>query len=260
VVWSLRRRAGAVLGSALLVLPLLPALYVPLLGDNAGAERYAYLPSAGAALVLASAIEAWRARGPGRALRVAGAGAAAAVLLAATSATLAHNAVWRDDVTLWTDAVAKAPSSASAHESLGTALIVAGRPGLAVAALERAIALAPERAEPRLNLASALVSAGRPDEALAAAEGGVRALPSVAEAHGILGLALAAKGRHAEAVAAYERALSLNPSLPDVHDALGVAWEGLGRRDLAVQHVREALRLQPENPRYQRNLALLLAR
>lgn len=262
VVWSLRRRAGAVLGSALLVLPLLPALYVPLLGDNAGAERYAYLPSAGAALVLASALEAWRARAwaRGLAVRLAAAGAAAAVLLAATSATLAHNAVWRDDVTLWTDAVAKAPSSASAHEALGTALIVAGRPGPAVAALERAVALAPERAEPRLNLASALVSAGRADEALAAAEAGVRALPSVAEAHGILGLALAANGRHAEAVAAYERALSLNPALPDVHDALGAAWEGLGRRDLAVQHVREALRLQPENPRYQRNLALLLAR
>ncbi len=258
--WALRRRPAAALGTALLVLPLLPALYVPVLRDHLGAERYAYLPSAGAALLLASAVDAWRARAVRRAaaVRLAIACAAGIVLLAATGATVAQNAVWRDELALWTDAVAKAPSSASAQESLGNALIVAGRPDDGIPALERAIALAPERAEPRMNLASALVAVGRVDEGLAAAEVGVRALPSVAEAHGILGLALAANGRPAEAVAAYQRALALNPSLPDVHIGLAAALDGLGRRDLAVEHVREAIRLQPENPRYRQDLALLL--
>jgi Flp pilus assembly protein TadD len=258
LVWALRRHASALLGAALLVLPLLPALYVPVLGDSAGAERYAYLPSAGAALLLAAALDVARERG--RAARLAIAAAAAAALVAATSATLAHNAVWRDDVTLWSDTVAKAPSSAAAHESLGVALLSSRRAAPAVAAFERAVALDPMSREARVNLASALLTVGRTDEALAAAQDGVRALPNVAEAHAILGSVLTAKGRFAEAVAALERAIALNPSHAPVRNAAAIAYSRLGRSDQAVAHLREAIRLQPENAVYAQNLALLLRR
>jgi Flp pilus assembly protein TadD len=253
--WSLRRHPATPIGAALFLLPLLPALYVPVLGENAGAERYAYLPSAGAALVLSAAIDALRARG--RRFSAAVAVAAPVVLLWATAATLAQNAVWRDDVTLWSDTVVKVPSSAMAHQALGGALLGAGRIPEAVGALARAVELAPGSAESRVNLASALVAAGRVDEGLAAAEDGVRVLPSVAEAHAILGSALAAKGRFAEAVGAYEHALSLNPSLAAVHNGAAIALVELGRKDRALLHMREAVRLQPENPSFAENLAWL---
>jgi Flp pilus assembly protein TadD len=256
IAWSLRRRAGAMLGTAILVLPLLPALYVPVLGDSAGAERYAYLPSVGAALLLSCAIEAWRGE-RASAVRLAIAGTAAAALVAATAATLAQNAVWRDEVTLWSDTIEKVPSSWKAHDSLGGALLGLGRLGPAIAALERAVELEPTDAAVRVNLASALVSAGRVDEGLAAAEHGARSLPSVAEAQAILGSALDAKGRLVEAVVAYERALSLNPSLPSVHNHAAIAYARLGRKDRAVVHLREAIRLQPESPVYVENLRRL---
>jgi protein O-mannosyl-transferase len=255
LVLALRRRPSALLGAALFLFPLLPALYVPVLGDNAGAERYAYLPSAGAALLLSAGVDSLRGRG---ALARAGIAVAAAVaLLWATAATLAQNAVWRDDVTLWADTAGKVPSSGRAHEALGGSLLGVGRTPEAIAALWRAVDLLPAEAAPRVNLASALIAAGRVDEGLAAAEAGARALPAVAEAQAILGSALAAKGRFAEAVGAYDRALSLNPSLAAIHNGAAIAWVELGRRDRALVHLREAVRLEPENRQFAENLALL---
>ncbi|HET8542579.1 MAG TPA: tetratricopeptide repeat protein [Anaeromyxobacter sp.] len=259
LVWALRRRPSAPLGAAILVLPLLPALYVPVLGPNAGAERYAYLPSAGAALILAAALEALRDRLRLRApaARAALAGAAALAIVAGAAATLRQNAVWRDDLTLWTDAVAKVPASPDANQALGIALLAAGRAPEAIAALERAVALDPALPQARVNLASSLLAQGRADEALAVATDGARLLPRVAEAHGVLGAALAAKGRWADAAEAYERALALNPRVAAIHNGAAAAYLELGRSDLALAHLREAVRLEPENPLWARNLAWL---
>jgi tetratricopeptide (TPR) repeat protein len=254
VAWRARRNAVVLVGLTLLIVPILPALYLPALGEGLFADRYLYLPSAGAALLAGYAWDRWaeveRARAPARAL-------AAAVLLVFAAATIQRNAVWHDHLSLWTDTVAKTPTSAAAHEYLGFALLSVGRLPEAASELERVVYLAPERVDAQVNLASTLTALGRSAEALPRAMRAVQQRPQHAEAHAVLAQALVASGRLEEAVPEYRAALRLNPALAIVHDALGRTYARLGARLAAVAEFREAVRLEPSNPTYARDLEIV---
>ncbi len=255
LAWQLRGNPGAVLGIALLALPLLPALYVPVLGDGLVAERYLYLPSAGLALLTALAWNAWVRRRP--AWFRARAAVAAVLVIVGGVATFSRNRVWHDELALWTDAARKSPRSAAVHGYLGFALYTAGQPDAAVASLSRAIELDPDKLDAHVNLAAALLTSGRVDEALIDLDRILSAHPGIAEANGLLGYALTAKGRLPEAVVAFRRALELDPRLAASHNGLGIVLAQLGDIVSAAAEFKEAIRLDPGNPSYSKNLGSL---
>src|SRR6185369_14772203 len=90
---------------------------------------------------------------------------AAVLVLGGSAAVLARTPVWKDSLTLWTDAVSKSPDSAAAHENLCYALYTAGRFEEALASCARALALDPGRRDARINHATALLALGRAAEA-----------------------------------------------------------------------------------------------
>ncbi|MBM4394815.1 MAG: tetratricopeptide repeat protein [Deltaproteobacteria bacterium] len=160
------RAAGAGLGLAWLAVFMLPAsnvvpLTVPM------AERLVYVGSAGACIAAGAALDATidRLRLPGLVLA-----ATWIVVLAALAAD--RDRAWRDDATLWTDAVAVHPRSALGWANLGQALAAEGRAPAAVAALHRALEVAPGKWEFRVALADILHQSGlHRDEADALREG-----------------------------------------------------------------------------------------
>jgi protein O-mannosyl-transferase len=257
LVWMLRKRPGALVGAALLVFPLLPATYVPALGEGLFAERYLYLPLAGALLLAVVAVEElsrWKKQ-PSRPIALGARAAIAAVLVACTAATYTRNAVWRNALTLWSDAVEKTPSSAAAHELLGFAQLTSGEPANAVETLSRVLALDPERVDARLNLGSALAAVGRLDEAGIEIERALPFRPTTAEAYGVLGYIRASQNRLDDAAWAYGRALQLNPMLADVHHGLAIVAANRGDLAVALVHFQEAVRLDPGNAMYHANLS-----
>ena len=255
LAWGVRRIPGAVLGVALVVLPILPALYVPVLGEGLIGERYLYLPSVGLALLVAQAWNAWAGVTPSRRWTAA----TLLVVLVATgaAATLSRNRVWHDELSLWSDAAEKAPHSAAAHEYLGFALLTAGRPAEAVSSLSRAVELDPKRRDARINMASALAALGRSDEAVAQAESVLSEHPRNPEAHAILAYALAARGDLPRAVMEYRRSVELDPRNASVHNGLAIGLARLGDVVSAAAHFQEAVRLDPQNTDYKKNLMVL---
>jgi Flp pilus assembly protein TadD len=89
-----------------------------------------------------------------------------AVLLLATL-TLMRNEVWRTHVSLWSDAVAKAPHKARVYVNLGQALSLDGHPEEAISLYCRALALDPGNAQAQNNLYATL-----DEQTKAALEGG----------------------------------------------------------------------------------------
>lgn len=256
LAWRVRRNPAAVLGVALVVLPLLPALYVPVLGEGLVGERYLYLPSVGLALLVAQAWTAWIS--PHAARERVAVVAAGLVAAAGAAVTVSRNRVWHDELSLWADAAGKADRSAAAHEHLGFALLTAGRPAEAVPSLLRSLQLDPGRRDARTNLAAALAALGRNDEAVLQAESVLAENPRNPEAHAILAHALAARGELPRAVLEYRRSVELDPRNAAVHNGLAAALAGLGDTAAAVAHLREAVRLDPRNPLWARNLGILL--
>jgi len=141
-VWTVRRSRGALLGAALFLLPLLPAMNVnAFIPEHLVHDRYLYLPLLGVWIVVFLAGRAalvgtrWIDRGV----------VLAALMLCPALAwqTVRYNSAWRSDVALWECGIRSDPTSAFNLAQYGNALLHAGRTAEARTALEQALALQP---------------------------------------------------------------------------------------------------------------------
>jgi tetratricopeptide (TPR) repeat protein len=197
-------------------------------------EHRAYLPGVGAALALATGlllgVERLRLRGD-PALHAALALALVAAPLGA--ATWRRNLVWQDDLTLWSDVVAKSPGKARPHQLLGEAHAQRGELDAAVRQYLEALRLQPRYLEAAYNLGNAYYAQRRLPQALAAFTLAVQADPGHAMAHNNRGAVLQVLGDLAGAAAAYQEALRLDPGLALARGNLArlrAAGEGAGAR------------------------------
>lgn len=144
-VWSLRRDRRLALALGWFVMSTAPIAAAPFM-LNPIADRFLYLPAIGVAIgAVAFATERASAR------RALAALAVVAGLYAAQAA--ARIPLWRDDVRLFGDAVAHAPTAARAWHDLGAAHLDRGELDEAERALARAAALEPGRAATHFDLA-----------------------------------------------------------------------------------------------------------
>ena len=149
---------------------------------------------------------------------------ATAVLLILGALTWGHAHHYKDEATLWRDAIDKNPDAWMPHFNLGDRLRVEG------------------------NL----------DEAMVHYLETIRINPDYAEAYNNVANALASRGRFDEAIVHYRRVLQVNPHDPDVHNNLGVIYLNKGRLDQATHHFRQALHINPDLTSARANLNMLL--
>jgi len=144
-LFSLRRRPAPAFAVAWFLLWLAPqGWWLP--RAELASERQLYVALLGPAWLAGLALA--HLRGP----RWARAALAGTLLAALGLSTAARSRVYRDEVTFWSDAAAKAPHNARAHGNLGYALALACRADQAAAAFRRAAALDPADPQPRVNL------------------------------------------------------------------------------------------------------------
>ncbi|MCU0230670.1 MAG: tetratricopeptide repeat protein [Acidobacteria bacterium] len=246
--WLLRRRPIVPVASTWIVAPLLPALYVPALGESVLAERYLYLPVLGLGLLAGWVIASIPGTLPRRAV-------IAAIALALVAGSLVRQAVWRTNLTLWTEAARRAPSSAASHEGLCFARIEARQFEAALVSCQRALALDPARDDARINSGTALLELGRFDEALAAFDRALARRPNSPQALTGRGYALGATGRPDLAVASFRAALAADPHHAEAFNGLGVTYARSGHMDEAVENLRLAVAAAPGRSDYAANLA-----
>ena len=110
------------------------------------------------------------------------------------------------------------------------------------------------------SLGTALDSKGRNEEAATHYREALRLRPSYAEAHYNLGNELARQGKVDEAIGHFGEALRLAPGYAEAHYNLGLALAGKGQVDDAISHFQAAVSLKPEYADAHFNLGLLFAR
>jgi protein O-mannosyl-transferase len=241
---------------AVFFFPLVPALSAPALLpglDNPWAERYVYCPSAGLAILVAIAVAAiLRSESRWRAVCVAG-GAVPLVVLSAWAA-IDRNRVWHDDMSLWTDTVAKSPGAGAAHASLGYALFVRGDVDGAIREYNISISRKPDYADAHLNLGVALAMKGLHEAAVPSYREALRLQPWNAVAHADLAISLSTIGLQEPAFAEARRAIELDQRLPRGFHALGMALGNAGNVGGAATAFRRAVELDPTDMVSQANL------
>ncbi len=269
----------------LIVVPLLPAFYIRGIGGKPFAERYLYLPFFGFAILLALFFS-WARSKTTKATPVL-IMAFIALISVYSIGTVLRNAVWKDNYTLFADAVRKSPDAleprnelgnalvdkgrfdeaitqfeaalklkpdADAHNNLGNVYVMKGDTARAIEHFQAALKLKPDFKEARGNLAVAEGSKGLTDEAISNFRVALKQEPSNAEARYNMAVVYLKKGMVDEAIGHLQAALQLNPDLAEAHDTLGFAYYKQGRLNEAIQEYATYLRLGRDNPVTHKNL------
>ena len=292
--WAWRRRPVLSFLGLWVFVTLAPTSSLIPIRDPA-VEHRMYLPLAG--IVILAVIGGWellrRIPMPAAARRPMTIGLVVVVVGMLGTLTFRRNEVYRSELSIWSDVVAKRPDNPRARSNLAVILMRLGRLDEAAAHCAEALRIQPDYAaavnnmgtilaqqgkrrealgyyakaleleagfaEPYNNIGLEIFKEGRLDEAIARFTAALQLQPDYAEAHQNLGLALASQGKLDQAIAQYTEALRLQPDFAEAHNNLGLALASQGHLDDAVSQYREALRLQPDFAEAHNNLGLALA-
>jgi len=250
VIAARRRRLAGFAGIAFFMILAPSSSVIPVLTEVL-AEHRMYLPLACVLAVLVGGAVALARRWQGRWRLPARRGFAAigwvVLLLAAALAgllTWQRNAVYRSELSLWQDTVAKVPGNARAQNNLGMAWLGTGRVGDALACFGEAVSLNPGYFEANANLALALERSGRGAEAVPTMRRAIALKPGSAPARDQLVRLLAELGRWDEALAAAQEGVRAFPERAASSSLLASVLMRMGRTDEAREVLRRAKELQ----------------
>ncbi|HBL17230.1 MAG: hypothetical protein A2X36_06905 [Elusimicrobia bacterium GWA2_69_24] len=211
--WTLRRRSPLIaFGAAWMAVSLVPVSGAFTL-LNPQAERYLYIPSAGACLLLAGLLQELRLR-PWRRARALGLALAGGLAVAYGSLTVLRNGDYSDEERFYAATVRVDPSVGRAH----------------------------------LNLAGLHLLSGSPEQTEAEYRDALSHWPESLRGRNKYALFLATQGRHLEAIAQLRAALKLSARNPWLRMNLGIEYQETGRQDLALKEFRAVME---EAPRFQ---------
>jgi tetratricopeptide (TPR) repeat protein len=216
------------------------------------ADHYTYLPQIGLYIGLAWTAGSWAAEDARR--RAVASGLAAGWVCALALAAFHYTAAWRDNISVWTHAIATTPKNYVAHSNLGVAWMAKGNHEEGFRQFQEALQIDPNAAIAHFNMGNLFFQAGRHPEAVAHFRAALAAWPEYLDARYSLGTALLQSGRTDEAVAELREVLRVSPESPGAHGNLAIALAQSGRGDEALVHFREAVRIDPANEEARFNL------
>ena len=202
------------------------------------------------------------------------------ILVSFLVGTRERNKVWKDEVSLWTDAKQKAPFLIRPYNNLGEAYDKLGKYDLAIAEFEQALRLnpnyffalsnlgnvygkkkeyaqtisytkqalqqKPDYAPGYYNLAKALHMTGNPEKAMASYRSAVKYNPYFEEAFFNLGFLALEQKKFTEAVDNFKSFLEMQPRHPKAHFGLGTTYAMMGKQGEAKQYYENAITYDPE--------------
>ncbi|MDJ0811134.1 MAG: tetratricopeptide repeat protein [Desulfobacterales bacterium] len=203
---------------------LVPVIGIVQVGEQAMADRYAYIPTIG---VFISVVWGGHALIRRKGINLAAAATASGLAIAALASVTWHQTpYWRNSQTLLRHAIATTQDNHLAHNNLG----------------------------------ADYAQKGEFDKAARHYYEALRANPDYWRAHYNLGLAMERMGRLTDALDHYDKILQLNPDYDDAHNKIGSTLAKLDRWDEARKHFRKAVQINPRNASAHNNLATTLAR
>jgi tetratricopeptide (TPR) repeat protein len=260
---------------------LVPVIGIVQVGDQAMAERYAYLPVTG--LFIAVVWLAGDAVANSPKIRVATQLLAAAVIVACAVKTDAQVKVWKDTVTLFNHVLEVDPRGGPPYLTLGMAYAKQGNLAKAEEYFESALAYHPNgpltlsysafylmqtheqrylqlagqrleqalRADPDYPAALTYMAEwsslmGRPKDEETYSRKVLAAHPESIEARLYLADALQAQGKLDEAIEENRRVLAMEPDNYEAHDNLGVIYGKQGQTEEAFKEFRLSLSIKPD--------------
>ena len=205
------------------------------------ADRYLYLPAVGVFMGLAFALNALIARKPE--WRQAVFIAVGVILLAHCGFTVKRNTVWKNNLTLWADCLAKDEKNPIGQNNYGDALREFGDIETAAIHYQRSLDLYEPHSEAHQNMGVYLIRKERWEEAVKHLRRALEIRDHYAAAWSNLGVCLMNLGDTQEAASCFDRAEQLDPRMDDYPLNHALARLQLGEYEKASEAFERALAL-----------------
>ena len=230
---------------------LVPVIGLVQVGDQAMADRYAYIPLIGIFVMVAWGYVDLAAAGSSESRHAPLAVSvipAACVLLALLVATHRQLAYWSTSYDLWTHALAVTDKNFIAQDNLGGALLLLGKPDEAHSHFQAAAEINPRDPMSRSNLGAYLQDHGHLAEAIEQYNRTISLTSDpglLAATYANLATAYRKLGEDAKARDSYDQALRLNPNQFNAYLGLGQLLEAQNKLDEAITNYSRSVELRP---------------
>jgi Flp pilus assembly protein TadD len=242
-----RKRVTVILiGSLIFIIGLLPVLGMP--GDSSSfiADRYTYIPSLGAILLICY-LAFWFYKSGGWISNVV---LAIMLILTSLNAYASYNRtkVFHDSMSLWNDVINKYPTATIAWDNRGSARNKLGDLEGAVADYSIAIQLSPMQASLYNNRGATFLESNQFPEAINDLTRAIELRMGYYQAEYNLGIAFEKSGQWREAYDVWTRILELKPDMTYLHETKGeIAFFNLKDNEAAINDYTQAIRYEPMN-------------
>ena len=240
---------------------LVPMIGIITVGEQAMADRFAYIPFIGLFIAVVWTLNAWtlnawtlNAGAPSAAsskYRISSAAfgvAAIVALLILGCLTYRQLSYWHDDETLWRYTLSVTQRNYMAHNNLAIALADQGRPEEAIIQFRAATALHKYPAKQILSLAFYELRVGHPQQAVEECASVLRVSTdpkAQAVAWGEMGQAQLELSQYDQAATSYENALRLSPENGPALTGLGILALRRDQPDVVVAQLTHAVKVDP---------------
>jgi protein O-mannosyl-transferase len=226
---------------------LIPVIGLVQVGQQAMADRYAYVPLIGIFIIIAWGLpESLKNFHFKKTILFFLAGIFFSVLIRLSWVQLHH---WENSEKLFNHAIEvtdkKYPSFVGIYNNLGVVLNDQLKFKEAMIHLKSAVKLQPAYSEAHNNLGNALSGLNRFREADIYYKEAIRLNPNYPEAHNNLANSLSKKLSFDEAIIHYKKAIQLKPEYHEAHFNLGVTLNKWNQSEQAIGPLEEAIRLNP---------------
>jgi len=232
---------------------LVPMIGIIQVGDQAMADRYAYVPFIGLFIMIA-----WGA-GDGLQRKFSSKILAVFAILAVVFLTVtARHQVgyWKDTYTLFNRTLQVTENNSVAHSILAGELLAKNNIDEALVHCQKALVINPHNYNAWIRLARIYDLQNRTDRAVDALHRAIKADPHQLRAYDDLHKLLMEEGKTKEALQVYEQALNANRGNQEVYLRLANALAGQQNYKKAMDYYRGALNIDNNNPVAHSNLAV----
>lgn len=245
-------------GALIFFIPLLPVLKIVPFGTVITADRFIYVSSIGIFYLLAEgAVFLYKKSGNSLEAKVAVILASIVMMGGFFYLTEKRCRVWRDDITLWNDALKKYPRFATGYNNRGNAFHQKGDLRRALSDYNEALRLDPQYARAYFNRGNCLFDMNQTDKALRDLNKALEIDPRFSEAYNNRGFAYTHLREYGKAIDDFNKAIESRKDYAEAYYNRGWTFGQKSEWDKAISDFKKTLEIDPFYQDAHNNLGLI---